>query len=85
MLVSSVPLSLTIIAGRALGNRPVQLPRNPQARDRGVGDKPDTLSGEVIDHRKNAKPALTGEGIRHEVERPALVATLWDRHRCPRA
>lgn len=41
--------------------------------------------GEVVDHGNVPEPAATIQRVRHEVERPALVAPLRDRHRRSRA
>ena len=86
MLVNSVPLSLTIIAGRdrsAIAQSSSRATRTPE--NRGVGDEPDALAGEVVDHRKDPEPPTAGERVGHEVQRPALVAALRDRHRRPDA
>jgi hypothetical protein len=55
----------------------VQLARHAQAGDRGIGNQRQALAGEVIDHGEDAEPPAVGEGIRDEVERPALVRRCW--------
>ena len=62
MLVSSVPLSETIIVGRPrAGDERIELARDPQARQRGVGDQRQALAGEVVDDRQDAEAPAVGE------------------------
>ena len=58
---------------------------DPRTRDRRVGDQAHALPAVVINDSKDPEPPPTGEGIGYEVEAPALVGPLRDRHRCPRA
>src|SRR5580698_2545792 len=41
--------------------------------------------GEVIDQREDAEAPAADQRVSHEVERPAQIAVLRDRHGCPRA
>jgi hypothetical protein len=43
--------------------------------DRRVGDRRQALAGEVVDHDPNPE-APSGEAVRDEVERPALIRRL---------
>src|SRR4051794_17035090 len=76
MPVSSVPLSETHIAGR-----PRRATMASSARQGRVSDQRQTLAGEVIDDREDAETPAIDQGIRHEVEGPALVRSLRDRQR----
>ena len=84
MLVSSLPLSLTIIFGlpRSIiswsSSRATRIPG-----ERGVGHQRQALSGAVIDDGQDAEAAAVGELIRHEVERPAFVGRHRNQHRRP--
>lgn len=60
---------------------PVEFPRDADARDRVVRNRCQAFAAEVIDHAQNSEPPTIDEGVRHEVQRPALVRTLRDRHR----
>ena len=57
----------------ARGDDRLELARDPQARERGVGDQRQAFAGEVVDDRENAEAPAVGERIRQEVEAPALV------------
>jgi hypothetical protein len=61
-----VPLSDTIICGLARPSFIVVRPR--VARDRGVGNRRQTLSGHVIDDVEDAEAATAGELVVDEVE-----------------
>lgn len=69
----------------ALEDRCIELTPNPRAGDRRLRDQAHTLPAVVIDHGKDSERAPTGDGMRDEVEAPALVRFLRDCHRCPRA
>lgn len=56
-----------------------------QGGERGVDDQAEALPGEVIDQGQDAEAPAAGERVHHEVERPAQVLILRDRHRRPRA
>jgi hypothetical protein len=45
------------------------------ARQRGVRHESQALACEVLDNHKNAKAAPVREGVRGEVQRPALILT----------
>ena len=84
--VSSVPLSETQVAGwprRVMIT--LKFSHYPQSRRRGVGNERKALASEVINDSQDAEAAPIREGIRQEVEAPALVRTLWDRQRRPGA
>ena len=59
---------------------PVQLAANANAGDRLIDDGGQALPAEVVDHAEDAKPAAISQSIRHEVQAPALVRPLRDRH-----
>ena len=61
----------------------VQLARDPKARQRRVGHQAQALPCVVVDHRQDPEPSSVGQRVADEVERPALVRTLWQDHRCP--
>src|SRR5215207_2600625 len=81
LLVSSVPLSLTI----ELGLPRSASSRSPQARDRGIGYERQAFARTVVDHRQDAQPPAIAELIGGKIERPAIVRQLRDEHRrsCP--
>ena len=83
--VSSVPLSLTILGLAALDQEPIEFARDPDARDRGVGDQRQALAGAIIDHDQDAHATTVDELVSDEVELPAIVRPLRDQHRRPRA
>lgn len=83
MLVNFVPLSLTIDNGLPRRATTASITPNTQARERCVCDEGQTLAAEVVHHRENAEPATVIELIAHEVQRPALVHALRDRHWSP--
>lgn len=87
MLVSSVPLSLTHHGwlGQALENGEIELEGDAYPRDRGVGDERQAISTVVIDQGEDPEPTSADQRVRHEVEAPALVRPLRDRHGRPRA
>ena len=61
MLVSSVPLSETHMAGpAALGDDGVELAGDPTARERGVGHQAQAFPGEVVDHGQDAESPAVG-------------------------
>ena len=75
--VSSVPLSLTIVAGRPRQRDDgVQLAGDPPARDRGVGHQRQTLAGAVVEHRQDPEAAAVGQLVGDEVQAPALVGRI---------
>ena len=83
--VNSVPLSLTIMRGHPLSSKMRSSSRTTRRPVRGVHHQVQTLSGEVIDQGEDAEASATHQRVCHEVERPAQIATLRDRHRRPRA
>jgi hypothetical protein len=66
--VNSVPLSLTIMPSRPRRWISRQIPRHAPPRDRSVGDRRQTLPGDVVDHIEDAEPTTTGELVMHEVQ-----------------
>lgn len=62
MQVSSVPLSETHIDGRPRGDG-LTLAYDPQARQRGVGDRRQAFAAEVVDDRQDAKAAAIDKGV----------------------
>ena len=62
---------------------PVEFPRNTDARDRVFRHRRQALPAEVVYHAKDLGPPAIDEGARDDVQRPALVAILRDRHRRP--
>jgi hypothetical protein len=84
LLVNSVPLSLTTILGLPRSMiRPVQLPRHPGARQRGVGHQRQAFARAFVDHGQDAEAAAIGELVRDEVERPAVIRRYRHHHRRP--
>src|SRR4051794_36512298 len=81
--VSSLPLSLTTRV--APFDDAVELASNADARERVVDDQSQAFPSEVIGHSKHPELPAAGQGVRHEVQRPALVRSLWQRHRRPRS
>ena len=59
---------------------PVQLAGNADAGDRSIDDGGQALPAEVVDHAEDTEPAAINQSIRHEVQAPALVRPLRDRH-----
>lgn len=85
MLVNSVPLSLTIISG--LPRRPMMVLSSratlaPEIDVSAISPKHSLLKS---DHTQDAEAPATDEAVRDEVQRPALVRPLRDRHRRTRA
>lgn len=76
--VSSLPLSLTMHRGLP---RTAMIACHAGARERGVCHQPKAFAREVVDHAQNPEAAAIGEGIRHEVERPAFVGSRRHCHR----
>ncbi len=66
-----------------LEDRCIEFAPDPCAGDRRIGNQAHTLPAVVIDHGEDPEPASASKGIGHEVEAPALVGTLRDRHRRP--
>ena len=52
------------------------------ARDRVVDDGGQAFPAEVVDDAQDPEAAAVGERVGDEVEAPALVGILRDRHRC---
>jgi hypothetical protein len=67
----------------APATRRIQLARDPRAGDRRIGDRRQTLAGEVVDHDQDAE-AAGGGATSDEVERPALIRRLRQRQGCSR-
>ena len=86
MLVSSVPLSETHMqpACRA-GDERVELARDPQAGQRGVGDQArhSRVKSSTTARMRKRRPSV--KASRQKSRRPALVRPLRQRHRRPRA
>ena len=61
-----------------------QLANNPPTRQRDVDDASQAFAAVVVDDVEHAEPPAAGQRVRYEVERPALVGFLRDRHRRPR-
>lgn len=63
----------------------IELAQHPPSGQRCVDDKAQAFPGEVIDQSQDTEAPTAGKRVHHEVERPAQVLILRDRHRCPRA
>jgi hypothetical protein len=63
----------------------IQLPCDPQARERGIGDQAKACAGAIVDDHQNAEAAPVDELIRDKVQRPAVVGGKGDRHRRSRS
>jgi hypothetical protein len=86
LLVSSVPLSLTIRFGPATrGDQKIELTGDPLAGERGIGHGSQTLAGAVVENSQDAKAPATGQLIGNEVERPAVIGPQRDRDWRPRS
>src|SRR6267154_5134326 len=83
--VSSVPLSLTIVAGLARQPMIASSARDASPADRGVGHQRQTLAGAVVVHLQDPEPAPVGELVGDEVETPALVGDRGCLYRPPRS
>ncbi len=55
------------------------------ARDRVVDDGRQAFPAEVVDDAQDPEAAAVGQRVGDEVEAPALIGILRDRHRCSRA
>ncbi len=88
--VSPVPLSLTIIAARPRSSairsssRPTRTPESDVSTTRARSTHA-SIAGKVVHDRQHPKAASAVQGVRHEVERPALVRRLRQGHRRSRA
>jgi hypothetical protein len=58
-----------------------QLANDPLARQRGVDDASQAFPAVVVNDVEHAGPPAAGQCIQHEVQRPALVGLLRERHR----
>ena len=63
------------------GNQTVQFTGYPHARERGIDLQRQAFPREVIDHDEDPEAASVDEDVGYEVQRPALVPALRDRHR----
>src|SRR6185312_6675453 len=63
----------------------VELAHDPWGSKRGVGHQPEAFPGEVIDQSEDAEAPATHQRVHDEVERPAQIPVLRDRHRRPSA
>jgi hypothetical protein len=63
----------------ALIEEPVELASDPDAGDRGVGDKRQALARAIVDHDEDTQAAAIDELIGSEVERPAVIRPLRNR------
>jgi hypothetical protein len=61
----------------------VELAHDPQARQRCIGRQRQAFSGEVVDHRQDPKSPAIDERVRQEIQAPALIGALRDRHWSP--
>lgn len=61
----------------------IKLPGNTMTRDRVVDDGRQAFPAEVVNHAQDAEAASIDQSVGHEVEAPALIGILRDRHRCP--
>ena len=83
MLVSSVPLSLTIECGRPRWKTMLSSSRATRMPDSDVSaHQRQAFPAEVVDDREDAEAAAIGEAVGEEVQAPALVRSLRDRHGC---
>jgi hypothetical protein len=64
------------------GDERVQLAHEPLAADRGVDHERQGLAGEVVDDAEDPEAAAPAQGVGHEVQAPAPVRAVWQRHRC---
>ena len=66
-------------------DEPVEFTSDPPSGQRGVGHERQTLPGEVVDDHQHPEQPPIRQNVGHEVEAPALVRPLRQRHRAPRA
>jgi len=59
----------------------IEFARHPAAGDRGVDDQRQALAGEVVDNDQHPEAAAIGQHGGDKVEAPALIRSLWQRHR----
>ena len=63
----------------------IELAHDPWAGKRGIHHQAEAFPGEVIDQSEDAEAPATHQRVSHEVERPAQIPILRDRHGCPGA
>jgi len=81
-----VPLSLTMVRGlprRAIGTSSSR--GQAVAADRGIHDQRQGLAGEVVDDAQDPEAPAPRKGVGDEVQAPALVGSVRQRHGRPRA
>src|SRR5256886_4951032 len=69
----------------ALGDDRVELTRDPQARERRIGDQCQALARKIVDDGEDAETATVAQRVAQKIERPALVWSLRHQQRCPGA
>src|SRR5438477_12717096 len=69
----------------ALGDDRVELTRDPQARERRIGDQCQALARKIVDDGEDAETATVAQRVPQKIERPALVWSLRYQQRCPGA
>jgi len=81
-----VPLS-EVFHGRATANGDdgIELARDPQPRQRGIGHQRQALAGEVVADREDPKAPAVAQRVRREVQAPTLIGSLRERDRRPGA
>src|SRR4029077_4228425 len=62
-----------------------QLAGHAPSRDRGVRDRGQALSRDIVDDVEDTKAPSTGELVMHEVDRPAGIGLGCDENRGPRS
>jgi len=67
------------------GDQDVQLAGHATAADRGVHHQGQRLAGEVVDDAQDPEAPAPAQGVSYEVQAPALVRSIRQRHRRPRA
>jgi len=65
-------------------DKTVELAGDPTAGQRAVDHQGQALPREVVDHHQNPEAFPVGEHVGDEVQAPALVGSLRQRHRCLR-
>lgn len=63
----------------------IQFAQHPPSGQRRIDDQAQAFPGEVVNQGQDTEAPTAGKRVHYEVERPAQVLVLRDRHRRPRA
>lgn len=62
-----------------------QFTRDTAPRDRGVRDRGQAFTGDVVYNVEHAEALAVGELVMDEIQRPACIGPCLDQDRCPRS